>query len=295
MRVPGIPYVQGRNDYDDSDGRKYGIAIHNTSNDASDTGEAAYATRRTDGTSSHFYVDADSVTQSLDTADKAGHAGSSIGNENAIAVEITGGNGMSRTWWLANVAWDKLGQVLASVIKHHWPDGSFQVRRASVAEMKTNPKVRAFYAHDDMRRAWAGTTHTDPGPAFPWDRLFAAVNAALEGDDMGDVFCNKGDSNNAVKRLQLALGRLDPTLWPVAGNVPQISGTYDLKTVAAVKRLLGGTGENYNPELDVRLALELARVAVPPAKDGEDGVDGVDGKDAVLAPGTVLVVQSTDS
>jgi N-acetyl-anhydromuramyl-L-alanine amidase AmpD len=180
MRVSGITYVQGRNSYDDRDGKKYGIAIHNTSNDASDAGEASYAKRRPDGVSSHLYVDADSVTQSLDTSKRAGHAGSTIGNENAIAVEITGGNGKSREWWIKNVDWPELGAVLARVIRAHWPDGSFKVRRASVAEMKRNPKVKAFYGHDDMRRAWGGTTHTDPGPNFPWDHLFAAVNNALE-------------------------------------------------------------------------------------------------------------------
>lgn len=104
MRVPGIPYVQGRNNYPDKDGVKYGIAIHNTSNDASDEGEASYATRRTDGISSHLYTDRDSVTQSLDTDDRAGHAGSREGNDHSIAVEITGSNGKSRQWWLENVA-----------------------------------------------------------------------------------------------------------------------------------------------------------------------------------------------
>ncbi len=179
MRVAGIPYVQGRNDYADGDARKYGIAIHNTSNDASDSGEASYARRRPDGTSSHFYVDGDSVTQSIDTHDRAGHAGSTHGNDHGIAVEITGANGWSRDRWLRSVAWDKLGAVLAKVIRHHWPDGSFKVRRATVAQMRANPKVKAFYGHDDMRRAWGGTDHTDPGKNFPWDRLLDAVNAAL--------------------------------------------------------------------------------------------------------------------
>lgn len=179
MRVPGIPYVQGRNDYHDQDGRHYGIAIHNTSNDASDEGEASYAKRRTDGVSSHFYVDRDSVTQSLDTIARAGHAGSRNGNDHAIAVEITGANGKSRDWWLRNVDWAELGRVLAYVIRHDPDFEGFQVRRASVDEMKRNPKVKAFYGHDDMRRAWGGTTHTDPGPNFPWDWLLQAVNAAL--------------------------------------------------------------------------------------------------------------------
>lgn len=184
MRVPGIPYVQGRNDYDDDDGRHYGWCIHNTSNNASDEGEASYAARRTDGVSSHFYHDRDSVTQSLDTDDKAGHAGSTQGNNNALASEFTGSNGMSRAWWLANVDWEETGRVMAYVLTHDPDFEGFEVRRASVAEMKSNPKVRAFYGHDDARRAWGGTTHTDPGPNFPWDKLFAVVNAAMEGGEM---------------------------------------------------------------------------------------------------------------
>lgn len=182
MKVPGVPYVQGTNDYTDFDGVKYGIAIHNTSNNASDTQEANYATRRPDGISSHFYVDENSVTQSLDTEDRAGHAGSNIGNNNSIAWEFTGGNARSRTWWLENIAWDKVGEVMAYTIKNDPDYRGFQVRRASVQEMRSNPRVKAFYGHDDMRMAWGGTTHTDPGPNFPWDRLFVAVNKYLEDD-----------------------------------------------------------------------------------------------------------------
>jgi N-acetyl-anhydromuramyl-L-alanine amidase AmpD len=187
MRVPFIPYVQGKNAYNDGDDRKYGLAWHNTSNDASDTAEAAYATRRTDGVSSHFYVDKDSATQSVDTADKVGHAGSPQGNENAVCFELTGANGWSRAQWLANINWPLTGRVAAAVIRAHWPDGSFQNRRATVAEMKANPKIKAHYGHDDMRRAWGGTTHTDPGPNFPWDHLIAVIDTALGEDaDMAD-------------------------------------------------------------------------------------------------------------
>jgi N-acetyl-anhydromuramyl-L-alanine amidase AmpD len=179
MRVSGIPYVQGRNSYADADGTKYAIAIHNTSNNATAEAEASYATRRTDGVSAHFYADADSVIQSLDTAARAGHAGNSEGNQHAVAVEIRGFNAWSRQTWLDSVAWSLLGRVLADVCRAY----GIQVRRASVAEMQSNPRVRAVYSHDDMRRAWGGTDHTDPGGNFPWDRLFAAVNAAMNGGD----------------------------------------------------------------------------------------------------------------
>ena len=196
MKVPGIPFVQGCNWSADPDGTKYGIAIHNTSNNASAANEAKNGEHRTDDVSSHFYVDKTQVIQSLDTTVKAWHSGSNNGNNNAVSVEITGTNDKSRQWWLDNVAWTKLGQVLAAVCKNY----GIAVTRAPVTIMANNPKVKAFYGHDDMRRAWGGTTHTDPGPNFPWDRLFQAVNAAM-GDDVSaeDVWTFKmpqGDSTN---------------------------------------------------------------------------------------------------
>lgn len=197
MRIPGVPYIQGRNSYADRDGRKYGIAIHCTDNTAAARKEAGYATRRTDGVSGHFYVDGVEVIQSLDTDARAGHAGSAEGNDNAVAVEITGRVSASRQWWLDNVAWKKLAAVLAPVCREY----GIQPRRATVAEMKADPRVRAFYGHDDMRRAWGGTTHTDPGPNFPWDHLLATVERAVNGDTEDDEM----DQATFDKRLLGAL------------------------------------------------------------------------------------------
>jgi len=196
MIVPGFRFVQAKGNYPDRDGRHYGIAIHATANTASDEAEAAYAAHRADGTSAHAYVDGDSLTQALDTERKAGHAGSGTGNENSIAIEITGLNSWTREQWLTRVAWDELARWITAVLRGDPDFRGFQVRRASVAEMKANPKVQAFYGHDDMRRAWGGTDHTDPGPNFPWDHLLAVVNGALQPhteidgdeDDMGASF-----------------------------------------------------------------------------------------------------------
>lgn len=236
MRVPGVRFVQGRNDYTDWDGRKYGIAIHNTSNDASDEGEASFATRRTDGISSHFYCDRDSVTQSLDTEDRAAHAGSNIGNNNSIAVEITGSNGKSRDWWLGNVAWDQLGRVLAWVIENDPDYAGFEVRRASVAEMRANQRVKAFYGHDDMRRAWGGTTHTDPGPNFPWDRLLRAVNQHLtEGDDVSKADVRTG----MAEILDEAARRHTPTGRNVGNDIATLLSKATGPVMAEVSELRG--------------------------------------------------------
>ena len=237
MRASGVRFVQGRNRYGVS--TKYGIAIHNTSNDASDEGEASYASRRTDDVSSHFYCDHDSVTQSLDTRDIAGHAGSTNGNRYAVAVEITGANGWSRDRWLRSVAWDRLGAVLAQVIRSHWPDGSFQVRRATVDQMRANPKVKALYGHDDMRRAWGGTTHTDPGPNFPWDRLIGAIKDALGGAPSPDEEDTMPTTQELItKLLSQRLGRGTRTVGmqlqgaAQAGAVDVVSKKLDLLIAA---------------------------------------------------------------
>lgn len=276
MIVPGIPFVQGANDYDDRDGVKFGIAIHNTSNDATDSGEASYATWRPDGTSSHLYADADSVTQSLDTDDKAGHAGSSTGNENAIAVEITGTNGKTRDWWLANVAWDKLGQVLAAIIRHHWPDGSFQVRRASVAEMKASPKVKAFYAHDDMRLAWGGTTHTDPGPDFPWDRLFTAVTTALGGTAATEEDDMIGFAKDDNGKLRKSIGGIT---WPCTeqemGDIRSLSTQGVLGPASAKVHPNDAAGTAFGYPIE-RLVDDIAKRVVELQPAGGAGVTAAD-------------------
>lgn len=160
--------------YSNTYSKKLYIAIHNTSNDASAYNEASYAKRRTDSVSSHYYADKGTVIQSLNTDYRAWHAGSSIGNSRAIAYEIVGTNSKSRTWWLQNVDWDKLAKCIARDMKH-W---GIKNQHLSVSQMKAGT-VTGIVTHDDMRRAWGGTTHNDPGPNFPMDHLIKKVNQYL--------------------------------------------------------------------------------------------------------------------
>lgn len=233
MRVPGIPYVQGRNDNGSMD--PSGVAIHCTDNDAPAEGEAGYATRRTDGVGAHLYADHDSVVQSIDTGRRTGHAGSGNGNRNSIAVEITGRVSASRRWWLDNVAWDRLAAALAVVCRTH----RIEPRRASVAEMRDNPRVRAFYGHDDMRQAWGGTTHTDPGPNFPWDHLLATVRRALDGHTTEDDMPLTKADEPVIKRAvhDTPIGQTGVTIAQVLDPLRHAPGKLD-KIVALQQALL---------------------------------------------------------
>lgn len=164
--------------------KKY-IAIHNTSNSATAEAEASYATWRPDRTSSHYYVDSNSIVQSLTTDFQAWHAGSVQGNMYGIAYEITGVNSWSRQQWLDNVAWDILANQIATDMRY-W---GIQNKHLSVQEMQAG-NVTGIVTHNDMRLAWGGTDHTDPGPNFPMDYLIQKIQSKLsptysqEEDDM---------------------------------------------------------------------------------------------------------------
>lgn len=130
-----------------------------------------------EGVASHN-CDRDSITQSLRTEYGANHAGSPTGNRYAISYEITGTNGKSRSWWLANVAWAVLARQMARDCRK-W---GIPPVLLTVAQMRDG-KTKGFVTHDLMRQAWGGTTHTDPGPNFPMDHLLALVRAELNGED----------------------------------------------------------------------------------------------------------------
>lgn len=194
----------GRNYSRDSEGRprvthKRIIVIHNTSNDASDTNEADYAERRTDGVSSHYYVDDNSITQSLDTDWRAWHVGSYEGNSTGISYEITGSNGKSRAWWIAHVYWRGLVQQIRADMDVH----GIAARLLTVAELRAGKS--GIVTHNQCRLAWGDTTHNDPGPNFPMDYLLEQVL----GGTAAPRPQQPADNDDWTKELAMALPTLE--------------------------------------------------------------------------------------
>lgn len=171
MLVPGVPYIGPPAGYTKVAYPKYYFCWHNTSNTANPVAEANYAKRRTDKVSSHFYADATTVIQSLDTQWEAWHAGSSQGNQHGVALEMVGNNSDNGAHWRGII--DRVAPTVAAVCKFH----GIPVRFLSVAQAKAG--AHGFVTHDVMRQAWGGTTHTDPGPNFPQDYAVQRINAIL--------------------------------------------------------------------------------------------------------------------
>lgn len=221
------------------------IAIHSTENDASAEGEAAYAKRREDSTSSSYYVDRDSIVQSLDTDLRAFHAGSRTGNSLAIAYELTGRASWSRSTWLGAIAWDVLAAQIA-VDARHW---GIEPRDLSVEQLRAGD-LTGIITHNDMRLVWGGTDHWDPGPDFPMDHLVDRVRAAM-GDDMP----------TADEVASAILGRrVKPTTW-MAARWPDIPD--EGWTVGAYIRAAYGYGRALSEDLDeARASLAAARAQI---------------------------------
>lgn len=263
VRFDGPPGAYGTTPYP----KRY-VAIHNTANDASDSAEADYAEHRADHVSSHYYVDADSITQSLRTEYGANHAGSTIGNRHAIAYEITGTNAKSRTWWLANVAWGVLARQIARDCRKH----NIAPRLLTVAQMRDGTTT-GLVTHDLMRQAWDGTTHTDPGPGFPMDHLIALVAAEMEEDmsDATDVWAVKWGSETATQRLLMASRAAKPA--DVAAAVSPLQSKLDglVTTVQALAAAVNAGGGNIDTtailkRIDDRAVEDAARDAAHAAE-----------------------------
>lgn len=150
-------------------------------------------------------------------------------------------------------------------------------------------------------RAFDGDPHTDHihvsagvGPDGRSTGPYDNTDPWLTG---GDMFCKYGDRGEAVKRLQLALLRLDSKALTSA------DGIYGDATATAVKRMLGGDGRFYGAELDLRLTEKLVMLwspalpgpagpAGPSGPQGPAGAPGAPGKDGVVPDGATFVMTS---
>jgi hypothetical protein len=47
-------------------------------------------------------------------------------------------------------------------------------------------REKGLTTHTQLRRVFGGTTHTDPGPNFPYDFVLSAVRDAFDGGDLNE-------------------------------------------------------------------------------------------------------------
>lgn len=177
--IPPASFTRGR-----QAGQPTKITIHYTAGreggGSTDTDGAHYCQIRTDGTSAHYFVDADSVTQCVRTTDEA-HTALEHGNDAAIHYELCG-TAQTRAQWLDAVSRATIRnaakQIARDMGKYDIPLIRLQGRQVR------NVLAKGLCGHVDWTVGYPEDrgTHTDPGPQFPWDVLFSDIEEFLGGD-----------------------------------------------------------------------------------------------------------------
>ena len=186
-RMPGINFVSPRSS---SNGRPEGpprfLVVHYTAGSESRTSAedgAAYDARRTDGTSSHFFCDRDTIIQCVDTNRRA-HTARYRGNNLGIQIEQCGTQ-QTRDQWLdlasrptiANTA-----KICAWAMREH----SIPLARLVGRQVRTG---KGICGHGDVSVGFPEDRgdHMDPDGSrkgsYPWDILFT---------DIGKIIAPKG-------------------------------------------------------------------------------------------------------
>ncbi len=123
----------------------------------------------------HYAVDANSVVQCVLEKDVAWAAPGA--NHDGIQVELAGRAGQTAAQWAdadskATLALAAL--LTADVCKRH----DIPAVRLTVADMIAGR--RGITGHHTVSLAFKGSSHWDPGPAFPWDAFIGMVREAMK-------------------------------------------------------------------------------------------------------------------
>jgi len=196
--VPPRSFTRGR-----SSGTPRFIVIHTTEGSAhgqSAEDGAAYDARRTDQTSTHYFVDSTSVVQCVRTTDTAHTAGPS-GNRWGIQYELCGRASYDRSWWLGDYGRPMLRLAAAQAARDVKRYG-IPVKRITPADLRNGG--RGFVGHVDVTNAWGEVDHTDPGKNFPWTEFLGFVNEAI--NPASDLVADEGEDDMTVIPLQVPFG-----------------------------------------------------------------------------------------
>lgn len=172
---------------------------------------AAYFADPSDGrrVSSHYCVDDNSVVQCVRLKDSAWTVGNRPGNYRGINWELSGFASQTGGQWLDTFGINMLNQMKRICLRD-MTTYNIPIRWLTDAQVKDFQP--GMTTHNQLRVCFGGTTHTDPGPNFPFNyvlKLFQEDDVALKDDPDGKAL---------IERMQGIENMEDPIIFRVPGE-----------------------------------------------------------------------------
>lgn len=285
--IPPASYTSGRGPF----GQWAGVCWHYTAGAESTHSArdgAAYDDRRTDGTSCHFFVDGNpdphlGIIQEVDTNDRA-HSALYNGNGRFFHIELCG-TLQTRAAWLDPIS----RQTITNAAKvTAWLCKMYDIPLVRLVDRQVRTG-RGICGHVDITNGFPedNGSHTDPGPAFPWDVAFADTLYYMTHDG-GDMPLTDADVDKIVNGLMNAnvprptnLNYPDkpdgtsgnPAGWPTSGATGQPRFDYIAHLAVARGTQAGVIADQARLSAEAAKAAALdARTAAVAAKAGTVGL-----------------------
>lgn len=186
VQVAASNYAKGRQGYQD-----VWFVIHSTDTNYQDNYPAnlgKYWAGTNTQVSVHFCV-SDTMTYQFVSMDDTAYQARNPGNLRAVGVEIVGKADWSRNEWLAHIPMIRRAAKLCAEVTLA---RGYRTSAALLTPASLRARSSGLTCHKDLSATFAGT-HTDPGPNFPWDVLFAELrkNLAAIADEQARVAVTK--------------------------------------------------------------------------------------------------------
>lgn len=174
---PAYPFVQAKNYYSGRQKPIRVIVIHTAEiaevNNAAENLAAWAAGPNAPMASWHFAIDADSVVQCVREEDTAFAAPGA--NSDGVQLELAGRAGQGAAGWAdaySQAVLRRAARLVADLCRRH----GLPVAKVDAAGLLRGE--RGITGHDAVTLAYRQSTHTDPGPTFPWAAFLEMVRAA---------------------------------------------------------------------------------------------------------------------
>lgn len=204
------------------------IVIHTTENDATTKATDVAAWQISSQTGSyHAIADRRQVVR-CNTRDWATwSSGNDQGNRQGMNLSFVARAAWSRQQWLAESDMLKRGARVAARWSHEM----------SVPVVKTDGTERGYCGHGDLRK-FGGTTHTDPGPNFPWDAFLGMVRIEINNLKGINPVAPKPTGSSTNRLLDLTLDQLVGAPWADFPGWPQLGNRTIVDALAEIGKAL---------------------------------------------------------